>query len=338
MCTKNKFIKSLSFILVLILLIAPIISISSNASDIYSKDYYVGGMPFGVKLISNGLTVVKFSEDIDNTSSASSSNIQIGDIIIKINGKSIKGYQDFSKIIEESNGKPVEITILRKGKELTLNITPKYSEKDKKFKTGLWVKDSTTGIGTITYVDPETGEFGGLGHGICDSLSGNVLSFNYGLVMDVSINGVNKGTKGTAGELKGSFELRKLGTLVKNSECGVFGYLKNDKLSFPEKLKICPKKQVKCGDAYIWCSLDNGSPQKYSIKITEITSNSDTKNFKIKVTDPQLLEKAGGIVQGMSGSPIIQDGKLVGAVTHVLINDPTAGYGIFIENMLKQTS
>ncbi|MBQ7760699.1 MAG: SpoIVB peptidase [Clostridia bacterium] len=342
MLINNKIIKAFSLMLVLILLVIPCLTITTNAKDIndvYNKEYLVGGLPFGVKIISKGLTVVKFSDNEEESSSAYAAGIKIGDVITKINGKAITGCKDFTKEIEESLGKSVELTILRKGKELNITLSPKYSKSDGKYKTGIWVKDSTTGIGTITYVDPETGEFGGLGHGICDSTSGRVIPVTYGVVLDVSINGVNKGVKGTAGELKGTFEFKKLGTLTKNCDCGVFGYLKTDKLSCPEKLKICPKNQVKTGDAYIWCTLDDGQVEKYAIKITEIIENSnEVKNFKVKVTDQRLLDKAGGIVQGMSGSPIVQNGKLVGAVTHVLINDPTCGYGIFIENMLNSST
>lgn len=336
---NHKFIKIFSLMLVLILLVIPCLSLTTSAkelNDIYNKEYLVGGLPFGVKIISKGLTVLKISDnDIENVREA---GIKIGDVITKINGKIITSCKDFTKVIESSQGKSVNLTILRNGQEIDVSICPKYSKTDGKYKTGIWVKDSTTGIGTITYVDPETGEFGGLGHGICDS-SGKVIPVTYGIVLDVNINGVNKGVKGNAGELKGTFQYKKLGTLVKNCECGVFGYIKADKLDCPEKLKACPKNEVKTGDAYIWCTLDNGNTEKYSIKITEILSSSnEVKNFKIKVTDPRLIDKAGGIVQGMSGSPIIQNGKLVGAVTHVLINDPSCGYGIFIENMLNSAN
>ena len=155
--------------------------------------------------------------------------------------------------------------------------------------------------------------------------------------MDVTINGVIKGKSGIAGELKGAFEAEKIGKLYKNTECGVFGVLSGNSINSPVGLvNVCKKSDVQPGEAYIWCTLDQGGPQKYKIEIINIDhTDTNTKNFKIKVTDNTLLEKSGGIVQGMSGSPIIQNGKLVGAVTHVLINDPTMGYGIFIENMLN---
>ena len=299
---------------------------------------YVGGMPFGAKITSTGLTVVKFSETQgENASSAYVAGIRQGDIITRINNTSINTIEDFVKEIDKCNGKPLTIEVLRNNKGLTFRVTPKYSSDDGKYKTGIWVKDSTSGIGTITFIDPKTNTFGGLGHAICDGTTGKVVPLNRGIVMDVSINGVIKGQSGIAGELKGSFEAKKIGTLLKNCECGVFGVLAHDTVKSPEALmSICPKNEVCEGEAYIWCTLDESGPQKYSIQITSIDqSSSTTKNFRIKVTDEKLLQKSGGIVQGMSGSPIIQNGKLVGAVTHVLINDPTTGYGIFIENMLS---
>ena len=155
--------------------------------------------------------------------------------------------------------------------------------------------------------------------------------------MDVTINGVNKGKVGAAGELRGSFNLKKIGSLMNNTACGVFGILSDNCVKSPEEpIYICPKNKVKEGDAYIWCTLSDGAPQKFAIQISDIdAASTSAKSFRIKIVDPQLLSKTGGIVQGMSGSPIIQNGKLVGAVTHVLINDPTTGYGIFIENMLN---
>ena len=337
---NRKIILSLfSVILVTILLCLPILAQTENINSDNEIRLYPGGMAFGAKIVSNGLTVVKFSETQGkNASSAYIAGIREGDIITKINDKNITNIEDFVKEINSSNGKELNFTVTRSGKALNFKVIPKYCTDDGKYKTGIWVKDSTSGIGTITFIVPETNAFGGLGHAICDSATGNPVNLTRGSVLDVSINGVVKGRVGAAGELKGSFKNNKIGTLTKNSYAGVFGLLSKDTYSPPEEaMKICPKEELKAGDAYIWCTFDSDKPQKYKIEISNIDySNSNVKNFKVKVTDPSLLEKSGGIVQGMSGSPIIQNGKIVGAVTHVLINDPTQGYGIFIENMLNE--
>ena len=183
---------------------------------------------------------------------------------------------------------------------------------------------------------PETNFFGGLGHGICDGETGAVIPMERGTVTDVTINGVVKGVAGAPGELRGSFKNNKTGSLLENTSCGVFGIFTALPENHGELLPIALKNEVKSGDAYIICTLDSGNPQKYTVKITDINHDaSGSKCFSIKITDSRLLSKTGGIVQGMSGSPIIQNGKLVGAVTHVMVNDPTTGYGIFIENMLN---
>ena len=310
-----------------------------NTIDTNDIKLYPGGIPFGVRILSKGLCVVGFNEvNGVKDSPAYNAGIKTGDIITYVNGKEISSIDDFSKGLCESGGKNVTLTVERGEATLSFTFTPKYCKQDNTYKAGLWLKDSTSGIGTITFVEPDSGLFGGLGHGICESSTGDLVPLSKGIVMDVCINGVKKGIVGTAGELQGSFNLKKIGSLIKNTKSGVFGILSDKALSYPEgPLPIAKKEEIKEGDAYIWCTLSDGTPHKYAIKISGIdTACSGVKNFKVKVVDPLLLSKTGGIVQGMSGSPIIQNGKLVGAVTHVLINDPTSGYGIFIENMLNQ--
>lgn len=309
-----------------------------KTTDLSKIELYPGGMPFGVKIISKGLIVVGFSKtEGEDASAAFSAGVRKGDIILSVNGKNINSIEDFVMRVSESCGKEITLTVLRGSDELNFTFTPKLSKEDGKYKTGLWVKDSASGIGTVTFINPETNSFAGLGHGICDSSNGKLISLSRGIVMDVTVNGVVKGKVGAAGELRGQFNPKKIGSLTLNSDCGVFGLLSGNTLKSPEgKMKICPKEEVKAGEAYIWCTLDSSCPQKYKIELSDIDTNGGVmKNFKVKITDPALIEKAGGIVQGMSGSPIIQNGRIVGAVTHVLINDPTQGYGIFIENMLN---
>ena len=311
-----------------------------DTRDISKIELYPGGMPFGVKIISNGLTVVKFSESQGkNTSSAYEAGIRVGDIITKVNDSKISSIEDFVKEVDKSGSNNMKITVTRGKDQMEFTVKPKYSKDDGKYKTGIWVKDSTSGIGTVTFIDPNTNIFAGLGHAICDSNTGKIVPLKKGQVLDVSINGVIKGQVGCAGELKGTFKGKKLGSIYKNSACGVFGLVSKDAFDInEEKIFACPKEDITEGEAYVICTLDESGPQKYKINISNIDlTNSNVKNFKISITDKELLDKTGGIVQGMSGSPIIQNGKLIGAVTHVLINDPTCGYGIFIENMLKDS-
>lgn len=333
---RQKILASLVFALLIIISFCLPIFAEANFNDL---ELYPGGMPFGAKIISDGLTVVKFSETQGkNVSSAYLAGIREGDVIKKINDIEVNTIEDFVALINKSRNNEIKFTIKRNEQELDFTVIPRYSIEDGKYKTGIWVKDSTSGIGTITFINPKTNEFGGLGHAICDSSTGKLVPLIKGDVMDVSINGVIKGQIGTAGELKGTFQNKRIGKLIKNTNSGVFGTLSLNNITPPENLmKICSKEELKEGEAYIWCTLDEGSPQKYEVRISNVDkTNSNTKNFKIKIIDENLLKKSGGIVQGMSGSPIIQNGKLVGAVTHVLINDPTTGYGIFIENMLKE--
>ena len=307
-------------------------------TDLSSIEVYPGGMPFGVKIISKGLTVMGFSStDGDNASPAFKAGMRIGDVIIKFNDESVNSIDDFISMVSSHSKEIIHLTVLRGKSELLFSFKPFYSSDDDSYKTGIFVKDSTSGIGTVTFINPVTGAFGGLGHGICDSSSGRLVSLSKGVVMDVCINGVIKGKVGAAGELKGMFNAKKIGSLSRNCSNGVFGVISINSAKIPEaKMHISPKENIKEGEAYIWCTLDEKGPQKYTISISDIDlTSSSVKNFKVKVTDPKLLLKTGGIVQGMSGSPIIQNGKIIGAVTHVLINDPTQGYGIFIENMLN---
>lgn len=337
----KKFLSLFSFLIILVIFALNVSAkdyiYNSNKTenvDLSQIELYPGGMPFGVKIQTKGLQVIKF---IDNYSPAKNAGIRPGDIIIKVNNTEINTIEDFTNQVNKNGQSNITITVLRNDKELSFKVTPIYSQSEGKYKTGIWIKDSTSGIGTVTFINPENNAFGGLGHGICDSINGRVIPLSHGTVLDVKINGVLKGQVGKAGELRGIFNTKKIGTLSANSSCGVFGLLSTG-LSCPEnKMKLCFKENLKEGDAYIWCTLGDEKPQKYSVQISNIDiSNNNTKNFKVKITDKNLLERTGGIVQGMSGSPIIQDGKIVGAITHVLINNPAEGYGIFIENMLSE--
>ena len=304
------------------------------------KKLYPGGIPFGVKFYTDGIIVIGFS-DIEQEgrrrNPAYDAGLRVKDMITSVNGKKLIGASELTKLVESSKGAPIEVTYVRGGKSYTTKVTPQYSVAEGRYKSGLWVRDSGAGIGTVTYIDPETLSFGGLGHGICDGETGELIPMDRGNVMDVRINGITKGTPGAPGEIKGYFNSGKTGTLISNTACGVYGVLGRLPSGLPEPpMPVGDRNEIAEGDAYIRCTLDDGGSQKYSIRISDINRDATgNKCFTITVTDKALIDKTGGIVQGMSGSPIIQNGKLVGAVTHVLINDPTTGYGIFIENMLN---
>ena len=322
------------------------LSVSSGtrlvSSDYSSLKLYPGGVPFGVKFMTDGVIVTGFTDiktDGGKICPATAAGLHPNDVILKINGETVTDALTLTKLTEECGGKALTVIYSRDGKEYTASLTPAYCKDEGKYKSGMFVRDSGAGIGTVTYIVPDTLDFGGLGHGICDADTGKLIPMQRGSVVGVTINGVVKGLSGTPGEVKGYFSSGKTGTLLSNTENGVFGAfatLPSGLASQP--LPVGTRNELTAGKAYILSTLDGTTPQKYEIEICDIRLNSTSnKCFTVKVTDKALLEKSGGIVQGMSGSPIIQNGKLVGAVTHVLINYPTTGYGIFIENMINQS-
>ncbi len=312
----------------------PVKTVSVNVSK--RTEVYVGGMPFGVKFSTDGVMVVGYgSERQKNSNPGYACGIRPADVIKSIDGHEIHDVSGLTSAVEGCGGRALSFTCSRSGEEYTVSLTPYFSSSENKYKSGLLVRDSGAGIGTVTYIVPGTNAFGGLGHGICDSETGALIPLERGSVTDVSVNGVVRGVVGTPGELRGSFRQKKLGTLLSNSSCGVYGVFSELPEAHGELLTTACRSEVENGEAYIICTLDESGPQKYTVSISEIDrSAKGNKCFTVKVTDPVLLQKTGGIVQGMSGSPIIQNGRLIGAVTHVLINDPTSGYGIFIDNML----
>lgn len=301
-----------------------------------NKEVYLGGTPFGIKFQTEGAVVVGFCDIEINgrkENPAMSAGIKLKDMITGVNGKEINGANELTDIIESSSGKRVTLNVLRGGEELNIIIEPLMAS-DGRYKAGVWVKDSGAGIGTMTFITDD-GTFGGLGHGICDSDSARLVDMKAGIITDVTVSGIIKGISGTPGEIKGYFTVGKTGTLLGNTDCGVFGALAKIPSENSAKIPVGFRDEIHEGDAFVRCTLDDNSVGEYKISISDINLNEKgNKCFCVHVTDPRLIERTGGIVQGMSGSPIIQDGKLVGAVTHVLISDPTTGYGIFIENML----
>lgn len=304
----------------------------------------LGGCPFGVRLYSDSLSVVGLA-DVDTADGArcpaGDAGLAKGDLILSVNGIKPHSAEEFSKDIERSSGKEVTLLIRRGDKEFEVHLTPQKSVSDGKFRLGLWLGDSTAGIGTMTFVMPDSLAFGGLGHGIGDPASGGDKkdgNTERGVVYDVSISSVRRGQSGTPGELQGSFLPDKLGSLVENTNQGVFGVCSvlPDELNATQTVEICPAAEVKPGKATLYCTLGDDGIIGYDAEISDISTESGaSRSFVVTVTDKRLIERTGGIVQGMSGSPLIQDGRLIGAVTHVFISDPTCGYGIFIENMLE---
>lgn len=298
-----------------------------------------GGMPFGVKFFTDGVLIVGFC-DIQTTGGsvnpAYNAGLRLKDVITSVNGETLTCATQLTTAIERSDGKPVTLTYKREATEFTVTLTPVFCESEGRYKTGIWVRDSGAGIGTVTFIVPSSGAFAGLGHGICDSDTGELIPMQRGTVTSVTISGLTRGISGDPGEIKGYFNSGKCGTLIGNTENGVYGIFTELPAPVPENaLQVASREDVREGTAYIWCTLDTNEVRKYAVEISAINAASHTnKCFTVTVTDPALLEKTGGIIQGMSGSPIVQDGRLIGAVTHVLINDPARGYGIFIENML----
>ena len=298
------------------------------------------GTPFGIKMFTNGVVIVGVADiqsDGRTVNPAAVSGLKVGDIITAIDGRAVTQNEQVAETIEASEGKPLELSVVRDDKKISVTLSPVRSDVDSTYKGGLWVRDSTAGIGTVTFYDPKTGAFGGLGHGICDVDTNKLMPLGSGEVVPVTISGIVKGQKGHAGELRGYFNSDfPIGNLQANSAVGVYGTLNSSPVS-GKAIKVAMKQEVQTGPAQIYTTVDGGAPRTFDIQIESINyhNNAQSKNLVVCVTDPELLKISGGIVQGMSGSPIIQNGMLVGAVTHVFINDPTRGYGILAENMVE---
>ena len=300
---------------------------------------YASGTPVGLYMETQGVLIVDTGEITNQsgiTQEPAKNIVQPGDYILKVNGKAVARKRELITEIENCRGENVELLVNRKGEEIPLSLAPVLTQEEE-YKLGIWVRDNTQGIGTMTYVDQE-GRFGALGHGISDTDTGELLDVSGGELYQAQIISIIRGTQGVPGELSGYIEYeeeKKIGTIEQNTDIGIFGQIFSDSQFSREKVMIGYKQEVKEGKAQILMQIE-GKVEYYDIEITEIYSSQQNtnKSFQIQVTDPALLARTGGIVQGMSGSPILQNGKLVGAVTHVFVQDSSKGYGIFIENML----
>lgn len=297
------------------------------------------GNAIGLKLYTEGVLIVGMSE-IEGKRPYEFSGIKEGDRIISIDNKKIETTEDLIETVNSSKGKEVSIKYVRENSEEVTNITP-VQTKQNEYKLGLWVRDAAAGVGTASFYIPLTGMFASLGHGITDIDTGDLITISNGELVSTNIVSIQKGEKGKPGEIKGSIEgSSKIGEVYKNTSFGIFGKVSNkNSLKVTEsEMEILNRDEIKKGKAQIICELEDGKKEHYDIEIQRIytANNKDNKSMLIKITDERLLERTGGIIQGMSGSPIIQNGKFVGAITHVLVNDPTTGYGVFADMMLKQ--
>ncbi|MBQ1262866.1 MAG: SpoIVB peptidase [Oscillospiraceae bacterium] len=319
----------------------PIKTVVVSAAE--SKRVVPGGIPFGIKMLSDGVMVTSLGTVCNSgalLTPAKDAGICACDVIVSINGKEMSQSSDVVAAVSKSGGKALEVVVRKEdGGIKRVKLSPVLDTSDNTYKVGIYLRDSSAGIGTVTYYDPETEVFGGLGHGVCDSETGKLISLLKGNVVGAEIDSVTKSRDGFPGQLNGHFAtLYNTGSILKNDQTGVYGSLKNVRV-VGDPLPVALKQEVKTGRATILTTLSGIAPEEFEIEIEKISYNSSraVKNMVIRVTDKRLLKEAGGIVQGMSGSPIIQNGKLVGAVTHVFVNDCTRGYGIFAENMLESS-
>ena len=300
----------------------------------------------GVKLYTNGVLVVGMSEiegeDSKTYKPYENTGIEEGDTIVKINDNLVNSTDDLIEKVNMSNGEKVEIEYIHDEETKECSITPIKTSKEE-YKLGLWVRDSAAGVGTVTFYEPSTQSFGALGHGITDIDTGDLLNIASGEFVTAKVLNIKKGEDGNPGKIQGTVEEQEtIGEITKNTEFGIYGKIQDVSslnIDMSKEMEVAMREEIKTGKATILCSLDNQTVKEYEIEITKIyrDNNYNNKSMEIKVTDDELIEKTGGIIQGMSGSPIIQNGKFIGAVTHVLVNSSTEGYAIFGDLMLKQS-
>jgi len=303
-----------------------------------TRQVAVGGVPFGIKLCTDGVMVVgSGSVQTENgaVNPAKIAGIMEGDRILSINGMTALSNSIIAQLVRQSEGAPLTVVFAREETTKTTVVTPALSITDGQWHIGLWVRDSSAGIGTLTFYDPDSGSFGGLGHAVCDVDTGQLMPLSQGEMVHASITGLTPGLPGEPGELEGTFLSGIWGSLEKNCSNGVYGKL-YEEVDFP-LLETAHAQEIEEGPAQMLCTISGTEPCYYDVDIERIHSYDDEngRNMVIRITDEDLLEQCGGILQGMSGSPLLQNDKLIGAVTHVFIQDPSRGYGIFIDNMLE---
>ncbi len=292
------------------------------------------GHTVGVKLFADGVLVVGLS---DGDSPARSCGLREGDVMLTFNGTRIDSTEHLQQLLAGNGESQATMDVRRGAQTLTIPVTPE-ERSDGTWRLGAWIRDSMAGIGTMTFYDPRSGRFGALGHGVTDVDTGRLMPLESGGIMDATVRSVRRGESGAPGELRGDFDLtHDSGSLYANTECGLFGTISGEPSAALRRaaVPVAKRNEVRPGAATILANCGGDEVREYAVEIERVcASGAPTRNLLLRVTDPELLERTGGIVQGMSGSPILQNGKLVGAVTHVLVSDAARGYGIFIENML----
>ncbi len=314
--------------------ILPVKTMSVSVAE--EKMLIPGGNLIGVALETEGVLLVGTSDVASSQSPARAAGLRSGDAILRADGVLLEDAQQFARLVEESGGKPISLTVRRENELLQAEIVPQKDTRDGAWRIGAWVRDSTAGVGTLTFIDPQTRTFGALGHAISDIDTGTRMPLGKGEIYEGAVAEIHRGAAGNPGEIVGSFfdGARFLGTLTKNTDYGVFGAYQAQITADP--VPILRRSEVKIGPAVIRSQVDNGPVREYDCEIVRVSNQSTPaqRSLVLRITDEELLQKTGGIVQGMSGSPILQNGRLLGAVTHVFVNDPAMGYGIFIETML----
>lgn len=298
----------------------------------------VCGTPFGIKLFSDGALVVAFSDRytaLGSENPAKAAGLRLGDLIVSAGGREVRSNDDLTTAIQAANGRPLPVVYRRGGAQYTAELVPVKDEQGD-YKAGVWVRDSGAGIGTMSFIDPAHGTFAGLGHSISDADTGADLTLLSGEIVPVTITGCIRGAAGSPGELRGEFSAAPAGTVLANDTAGVYGQYSGSQTG--HSMPVANLQEVIPGDAELWTTVQGTTAQPYKVKIERVTmtGNDPNRNLLIRVTDARLLEATGGIVQGMSGSPIVQNGQLAAVLTHVLVNDPTSGYAIFAATMLEK--
>lgn len=324
------------------LLLAVVLTMWPTAAFASAPTVVPVGRAVGIKLFSDGVVVVGTSDiatDQGNVNPAKACGLKEGDIITHINSTEVDTIEEVSALLQELEGEAMSIRAIRDDKQVQLTATAALCSSDGAYKLGAWIRDSMAGIGTVTFYCPDTGTFGALGHGINDVDTALLMPLDSGSILPATVAGVEKGKAGDPGQLQGVFDTSStLGLLHANTSGGVFGVMADSSWVEGSPVEVARRDEVKEGEARILCNVTGDRVEEYAVQIDKVFPEraDDCRDYLLKVTDQRLLDATGGIVQGMSGSPILQDGKIVGAVTHVLVDDPTSGYGIYVGRMLRQ--